>query len=311
MVKTDWAVRLLTLTLAIALLTAAVLLALPRSGGSAVVLTAPVPRDPTAIFVGPHEVWVASQGAGVVSVLDRVSGHVRRTIHTGGAPARLAGSAGGVWVADAERASITPVTARPLRRLGRFTGSADVSDVAVGAGAVWWSSSAEGVVRVRDRNASRPRVLAAGARPIALASNERWVVVANSGDGTIARIDAARRRIAGAPLRVGGTPVDIALDGNHAWVLDAAAGNVSRIDLRTGSRGPRIGVGSRPVAVAADGDDVYVVSAGERDLLHIDAVTGRVESRTRLGDVPAALALDPTYVWVTDIGGDTVTRYDR
>jgi DNA-binding beta-propeller fold protein YncE len=65
------------------------------------------------------------------------------------------------------------------------------------------------------------------------------------------------------------------------------------------------------VAVAADGDDVYVVSAGERALMHVDGAAARVESRTPLGEAPSALALDPTHVWVTDIGDDTVTRYDR
>jgi YVTN family beta-propeller protein len=292
-------------------MTAAVLTAVPRPSGSAVVLTAPVPSDPTSIFVGARDVWVASQAAGVVSVLDRASGHVTATIHTGGAPARLAGAAGGVWVADTERASIAPVTARPPQRAGRFAGGADVSDVALGAGAVWWTSSAEGVVRVRDRGSSQARTLGVGARPIAVAADDRWVVVANSGDGTLARIDARRRRLAGPALPTGGTPVDVALQGDAAWVLDAAGGNVSRIDLRTGSRGPLIDVGARPVAVAADGDDVYVVSAGERALVHVDGAAARVEYRTPLGEAPSALALDPTHVWVTDIGDDTVTRYDR
>lgn len=308
-VENAWVVRILTIGLAIALVTAAVLLVVPRPSESAVVLTAAVPGDPSSIFVGARDVWVASQAAGVVSVLDRTSGHVTRTIHTGGAPARLAGTAGGVWVADAQRASITPVTARPPRRYRSFAGGADVSDVAMAAGAVWWTSSAEGVVRVRDRGSARTRMLHVGARPIAVAADERWVVVANSGDGTIARIDARSRRLAGAPVRVGGTPVDVALEGDMAWVLDAAGRNVSRIDLRTGSRGPLVDVGAQPVALAADGDDVYVISAGERALLHLHAT--RVESRTPLGEVPSALALDPEHVWVTDMGDDTVTRYDR
>jgi YVTN family beta-propeller protein len=308
-VENAWLVRLLTAGLVIALVAAAALLVVPRPGESAVVLRAPVPSDPTSIFVGARDVWVASQAAGVVSVLDRASGHVTRTIRTGGAPARLAGTAGGVWVADAQRAAITPVTARPPRRYRSFAGGADVSDVAMASGAVWWTSSAEGVVRVRDRGSAQAHMLHVGARPIAVAADDRWVVVANSGDGTIARIDARRRRLAGASLRVGGTPVDVAVQGDIAWVLDAAGRNVSRIDLRTGSRGPLVDVGAQPVAVAADGDDVYVVSAGERALLRIDA-TG-VKSRTPLGEAPSALALDPAHVWVTDMGDDTVTRYDR
>jgi YVTN family beta-propeller protein len=302
---------LLTALLVLAVIAAGVLAFWPRPHASSVVLTAPVPNDPTAILVAGHNVWVASQGAGVVSVLDRESGHVTQTIRTGGSPARLAPAAGGVWVADTSGASLVPVTARPPRRYARIAAGADVSDVAFARGAVWWASSAEGVVRVRGRDPGSEQSLGVGARPIALAGDRRWVAVANAGDGTLARIDAGARRLAGPPVRVGGTPVDVAVDGDTAWVLDASTDSVVSVDLRRGTLVKRIAVGRQPVAVAADGDDVYVVSAGDRELVHLSATSGHVQSRTRIGQAPAALALDPAHVWVTDIGDDTVTRYDR
>ena len=130
---------------------------------------APVPDGPTAILVEGRDVWVASQAAGVVSVLDRRSGHVIDTIRTGGAPARLAGAAGGAWMADSARASVVPLSAHPPTRYRRIAGGADVSDVALAAGAVWWASSAEGVVRVRGRDSTGERMLGVGRRPTALA----------------------------------------------------------------------------------------------------------------------------------------------
>jgi streptogramin lyase len=110
-------------------------------------------------------------------------------------------------------------------------------------------------------------------------------------------------------VRLGGTPVDVALAGGDAWVANAASGALQRVDLATG-RVTSIRVGSSPIAVAADARDVYVVCRDARTLVRVDPRSGRVRSRIALPAEPAAIALDPTHVWIA-AGDRDVIRVAR
>ena len=98
--------------------------------------------------------------------------------------------------------------------------------------------------------------------------------------------------------------------GDHAWVADAAAGTVQRVDLTSGRAGRAVVVGPTTVAVAADRIDVYAVSRGDRTLVRLDAVAGEVKSRVPLAHAPTALALDARHVWIA-AGEHEVIRVDR
>jgi DNA-binding beta-propeller fold protein YncE len=162
-----------------------------------------------------------------------------------------------------------------------------------------------------------PRTLHVGGRPVALAADARSVFVAGA-DGAVTRLDARRRRIAGS-VRLGGTPIAVALAGDAAWVADAGRGTVRRIALgSSGSRGkaalvagPPVAVGREPVALAAGGRDVYVVCRGDRTLVRVDARSGAVSARVRLEAEPAAVALDLEHVWIAAAGRSVVMRVDR
>jgi hypothetical protein len=268
-----------------------------------------VPGHPTGLAVTPGRVWVSAQRTGTVRVFDSTTGRqVGPPVRTGGTPARLAVGASGMWVADTARGAVVPVRWRP----GPFVFEpielgADVSDVALAARAVWVLSSAEGVVRVLEPGARQAsHALAVGENPVALAADDRWVVAAVAGNGTIARIDARTRRLAGPPLRVGGVPMAVAVSGGIAWVADAR-GTVMAVDLARGAASQPVAVGAPPVAIAADGEDVYV--ATRRELVHLR--DGEVESRQPIGGEPAAVALDAKHVWVADAGSDRVVRLER
>jgi DNA-binding beta-propeller fold protein YncE len=268
-----------------------------------------VPGHPTGIAVTPGRVWVAAQRTGTVQVLDSATGRaVGAPLHTGGTPARLAVGASGVWVADTARGAVVPVRWRPTPKVfPPIELGADVTDVTLAARAVWVASSAEGVVRVLEPGAERAaHEVPVGANPVALASDDRWVVAAAAGSGTIARIDARTRRLAGPPLRVGGVPVAVAVTGGIAWVADAR-GTVTAVDLARGAATRPIEVGAEPAAVAADGEDVYV--ATRRELVHLR--DGEVKSRQAIGGEPAAVALGERHVWVADAGGNRVVRLER
>jgi DNA-binding beta-propeller fold protein YncE len=285
------------------------------SGGDRepVSVVARVPGQPVRLATGSGRVWVATQGPGAVWVLDAASGHPRGApLRTRALPGPLAVGAAGAWVGEVSGAKLVPLRLAPLRRFPSIAVGSDVSDVALAARAVWVASSAEGVIRVLEPGGKPPRSLRVGGRPVALAADERRVVVVDAGTGSLAWIDARTRRIAGYGLRVGGAPVDAALAGDTVWVADARGARLLRVDLRTRAvAAGGVAVGRRPIAVATADDDVYALSAGDHSLVRVDGRTGEVRSRATVGPAPSALAVDAGHVWVADTQTRTVTGYPR
>jgi DNA-binding beta-propeller fold protein YncE len=269
-----------------------------------------VPGEPTGIAVTGSGVWVAGPGAGSVWVLDALTGQLAQPpVRTGGTPARLAVDDHWAWIADTR--SGTVIRAAVNQRTSPVTvhSGPDVADVAVAADAVWIASAADGTVRVRGRSGPWS-TLRVGARPLALAADERRVVAVDAGLGTLVTIDADERRVSGAPIMLGGTPVDVALAGANAWVVDSAAGTLQRVDLARRVTAAPVRVCAAPVAVAASGRDVYAACRADRELVRYDAVRSRVAHRARLAQPPTALAVDSQYVWIA-AGAHEVIRVDR
>lgn len=266
--------------------------------------------QPTGIAVSGTRVWVAGPAAGSVWILDSASGRpAAPALRTGGTPARVTVTDRWAWIADTQSGALLRAATRGDPLIRTLPAGPDVTDVAVAAGAVWSTSSADGTVRVRaSRGATR--VLHVGSRPLALAADGRWVVAADTGAGTLVRLSATTRRVAGPPIRLGGAPVDVALVDEAAWVVDSAAGTVQTVDVELGTVAPPVALCATPVAVAADRADVYVLCRGDRTLVRLDPSTGRVRARGRLAHPPTALALDPRHVWIA-AGDHEVIRVDR
>jgi hypothetical protein len=273
----------------------------------------PLPSAATDLVAGGGRLWVAAPQAGAVWMLDDETGDpLAPALRTGGTPARIALGDDGAWAADTEHGALVRV--RRSRVSAPVSIGPDVSDVAFAGNAVWAASAADGMVRVLPAGARRPRAFAVGGHPVALAADERNVVVA-SADGAVSWFDARTRRGV-ATIRVGGTPIAAAMDRGAAWIADASRGTVQRIALQPGDRGTGvaserpISVGSRPVAVAARDGLVYVVSR-DRTLAVVDEHKGVVKRSVPLGVDPAAIAVDSEYVWVAAAGRNALARIDR
>jgi len=265
-------------------------------------LVLPVDGGPTALAISGGNVWVATPRTGAVVALDAdTGGPAGPPLRTGGAPARLAPARSGLWVADAAAGVVFGVHKRrvlPAVRVG-----ADASDVALAGGAVWTASSADGRVYVHDGSGTSP--LRAGRSPVALAADDARVFAADSETGTLTILDARTRK--SVTIAVGGAAVDVALDGDTAWVADAAGDRIAAV--RGGAVRSSVPVGDRPVALATAGEDVYVVTAGERRLLRVR--DGKVRSSRPLDGDPAAVAVDRAHVWVALPSENHVLRFDR
>jgi hypothetical protein len=307
------------------------LLAAPNGGPQPKLISLPGPA--TDIAAGGGRVWAAAPDRGEVWVLDGKSGHpVAPAVKTAGTPARLAVHGSDAWAADTADAALVRLrgAGAPVRV------GPDVADVGFAGGSVWAASAADGMVRVLDAGGRRPRALAIGGHPIALAGDARNVVVASS-DGEVTWLDARTRKNVAA-VRVGGTPIAIAMDGGAAWVADSRGGTVRRISLRSGAAtrggasggGPAAGgatgakggaagvvvgraleVGPKPVAIAAAGGEIYVACRGDDSMAVVDARRGVVTRRVALGVEPAAIAVGGEYVWVAAAGRSAMARIDR
>ena len=142
-----------------------------------------VPGKPTGLVVASDRVWVAGPSAGSVWILDAASGRpAAPPLRTGGTPARIALDSRWAWIADTQRGAVIRAERTGASAGPPIASGPDVTDVAVAGGAVWTASSADGTVRVLDSRGRR-RVLHVGARPLALAADERRVVAADAGAG--------------------------------------------------------------------------------------------------------------------------------
>lgn len=269
--------------------------------------------EPGGLALADGTLWVASARAGTITPVD-ADGRPGVALRVGDTPARIAAGANALWVTDAANGEVVPVAlgrrdeagegrAAPPRVLAPLRGGADASDVALAGGAVWVASSADGRVHALGPGGER-KALRTGAGPVALAADERSVAVADPRAGTLTVIGAQSRAIR-SRFEVGGTPVDVALAGDTAWIADSTGGRIVELQVQSGSS-HSIAVGRRPVALATAGADVYVLTAGTRELVRVR--DGRVRSRRAIGSAPTALAVDDRFVWVS---AGRLLRFER
>ena len=136
-------------------------------------------------------------------------------------------------------------------------------------------------------------------------------MVAADAAGALIRLDAPHAAPRGpAVIASAGRPVDVALQGDRAWVADARRGHRAAVALATGRRRPagRASAARRWRSPPTRGG-VYVLCRGDRTLVELDRRRRRPRAPAP-GHAPTALALDPRHVWIA-AGDHEVIRVDR
>jgi streptogramin lyase len=139
-------------------------------------------------------------------------------------------------------------------------------DVAVGLGSVWASDENSATVTKIDPTHCRPTSVfshfgASGfTEATAIAVGDRFVWVADLGDGVRVRIDPAYR--ATETINVPPGPNRIALGEGGVWVTDENARQVVQIDTKSADILGRSKVGSMPRGIAIGYGDVWVADTG-------------------------------------------------
>jgi YVTN family beta-propeller protein len=179
-------------------------------------------------------------------------------VRTGDSPTDIAVGRGKVWVADVEVVQIDP-------ELGKAVGSTGYVGallVAVTEDSLWYTSVDGDFAERIDLSANTGKEIAVGTTPTAVAVGEGAAWVANSGDGTVSRIDLDTNQVV-ATISVGTEAVDVEVGEGLVWVTAPSSGAVARVDPRTNKlAGPPIAVGTGAWRVAIGEGAVWVT---ERD----------------------------------------------
>jgi peptide/nickel transport system substrate-binding protein len=99
-------------------------------------------------------------------------------------------------------------------------------------------------------------------------------------------------------IAVGGTPAGIAIGDDAVWVADASRGQLHRVDPETGQVTVAFEAGTTPVAVAAGDGDLWVADSIGAQMLRLDPSTGDATS-TPLPGQPAGVTFTADGVWAT------------
>jgi DNA-binding SARP family transcriptional activator/ABC-type branched-subunit amino acid transport system substrate-binding protein len=268
--------------------------------------------------------------ANALGLVDPATGHLRASVPLGGTPARVHTAGRQVWVTSDDARTVVMVDTRApaiarVVRIGQFP-----SDFAVGEGAVWVVNRVRGRLvkispdygtvlrtsRIRsaatlstldDRFDVDPWSVAAGAGGVWITDGSSLLRRADPANGAV-----VRRYDVGVPLN------GVAVGEDAVWAISGSSASVLRIDARTGRVTARIRiVASRgtqspyPIAVAVGLGSVWVLNATAASVTRIDPVQAGVTTTIPLGieRVPRRIAVGAGAAWVADADG-TLARID-
>ena len=154
-----------------------------------------------------------------------------------------------------------------------------------------------------------------GVDPWDVAAGAQGVWVVNNGDGTLERVAPSTE----PPIRVGESPVSVAVSGDTVWVGHRRAPVVMAIDAASGERvgkpirlaPPKADYALNGIVLAAGTEAVWAVAPDFDSLWRIEVETRRVSRPLRVGAQPFAVAVGDGYVWVANTSDGTVSRVEE
>ena len=273
-----------------------------------------VGRFPGKVVSGEGFLWVVNVEDETLSRIEPGSGEADLV---GGLrlrqPAGLTADGGrGVFVGSFEDNGVVRVDPESLEVLERFTAPGPTATfLAAGAGSLWITQPPPGFQGAVPSSITRMSLLngrierrftvPVGVLPgqIAFGGNAAWV--ANVGDGTVWRIDAASNRV--QRIRVGSQPTDVAVGFGSVWVPCLGRNSVWRLDAATGNVQAVIRAGEESLALAIGADAVWVTNQADRTVSRIDPRTNEVAETIQLGFNPHGIAFADSAVWVAVADG--------
>ena len=181
--------------------------------------------------------------------------------------------------------------------------------LAAGAGSVWVANSQDGTVARLIPGGEQVVTIDVGGEPAGLAFGAGSLWVTDGSGRTVAQIDPRVNRVV-QRFEVGNSANAVAVGDGAVWVTSAVDGTVARIDLRRGEVTNRIAVGARPTAIAAGAGAVWVGSDVDPSVVRVAPRTQTVVARIPTGNAPSSIAVGAGAVWVANRMDDNVSRVD-
>ncbi len=293
-----------------------------------------VGKTPSTIAVGEGAVWVLNADDRTISKVDMETREVVNTFGTGGITTDLAVGEGAVWIGNGAEAPgplsivhtasisrLDPATTsetgtEPLPSLAENPAAISsgedrvlgVSQLAVGAGAVWAINPDRTVSRIDpDTGARVATVRVKTGSAIAAGAEGVWAL---SGEGPhVLQIDPRTNKVT-RRIELGARDLTgLAVGDGSVWATDLEEGSLWRIEPGPDPITRTIEVGFGVTAVAYGGDAVWVTNFVSDELVRVDVGTNEVTERIPLAGTPPSVAADDETAWVSIAGaprGDTL-----
>jgi branched-chain amino acid transport system substrate-binding protein len=288
----------------------------------------PVGNTPSTIAVGEGAVWVLNADDRTISKIDPDTNEVVKTFGTGGETTDLAVGEGAVWVGNGARtpgplalvhtASIsrldpeTTLATAPAAALPELpenpaavsaaeSKTLGVSQLAVGAGAVWAINPDRTVSRIDAETGARVKTIQIKAGG-AIAAGAEGVWAFSDEAPHVLRIDPRTNRVDRTIELATEELSGLALGDGAVWATDLEAGLLWRIDPDPELRTRSIDVGFGASAVAYGEGAVWVTNFVRDELVRVDPAANRVTARIRLAGTPLSVAAADDTVMVSIAG---------
>jgi virginiamycin B lyase len=261
----------------------------------------------------------AGTGRGVgpnsVGVIDSETNEISAVIPVGIKPGPVTIGDGSVWVGNLQDRTVTRISVSQRSPAKTITlEDRTPTGLAFGAGAVWVAHGPRGhLSRVDPRSNQLTKTIAVanpGSRygTVSVGAGAVWAAY---GDSTLAKIDPAGLRVAGATF-AGDGPAAVVTGGGSVWVANSGDSTVTRYNPRTFEGGPigkPIKVGGKPTGIAYGEGAVWVADTGDDTVTRINPSTASTTT-IAVGDGPTAVAVGGGLVWVANTAAGTVSRID-
>lgn len=237
-------------------------MAIDVANGEIVAESDPLPGRPAGLVTDGADLWVGSIEGTDVYRLDAEGLRIEDRITVGPAPATLARSAAGIWVAALNKGVVALISEEGIDK--RLRGVAFPSAIGSDDSAVYVADVTRDTVTpidvARRRYADSIEV---GRAPTSIDVGDDAVWVGLFGDEAVARVDGGTGRVTTTAL--GGAPGGVAVGRDLVWVTLPEDNAVVRIDPETFDVvGEPIAVGANPQGVSASSDgSVWIANEGD------------------------------------------------
>jgi len=286
-----------------------------------------VGRTPSTIAVGEGAVWVLNADSQTISKIDLKTKEVLNTFGTGGRTTDLAVGEGAVWVGNGAQTSgpfglthtasisrVDPNTTQtndpePLPRLAENPAAISsgenrvlgVSQLAVGAGAIWAINPDRTVSRIDPGTGERVATVPVRAGS-AIAAGEEGVWVLSGEEPEVLRIDPRTNEVVQRIRLTASDLTGLALGAGWLWATDLEEGQLWRIEPGPDPITRQVDVGFGVTAVAYGGNAVWVTNFVQDELVRVNAQTSEVTARIPLAGTPNSVAATDETTWVSIAG---------